>query len=225
MSEHYPKRWEPCRGGPVPLRVVEPGARTGVGDSRGDYMGCCSGSSQTSRSTCITYTPIPVPRPLGREKPVSSGSKNENTQVQKTSHHGTLLGGTAFLAVKTLPLPSGGLHMQERQVVYPGDLSSKGGSQAGTTEQFRRAQWKKTSSQNLPPRRQLTEKQMLHAYSFEYWSYPLAQKVTPSAVQNPADEVKSQNILLFLHPDPITIPQDRTLEKTLLYFSSRLFFL
>lgn len=73
----------PCRGGPVPLQVVELGARTGLGNSQGDYMGRCSGNSQASRSTCITYTHIPVSHPLGWGKPVSSSSKNENTQSRR----------------------------------------------------------------------------------------------------------------------------------------------
>lgn len=77
-------------------------------------------------------------------------------------------------------------------MLHPG--VSKGRSQAEITEQLRRAQWKKTDSQNLPPGEQLTEQKNLCAYSSEYWTHPLAQKVLRSVIQNWVDEVKSQNI-------------------------------
>lgn len=189
--------------------MVELGARTGLGnvqrgESQGDYMGCCSRSSQASRSTYTRDTPMPVSHPLGWGEPVSCSRENGNIQVQETSHQEALLGDTSFLAVNTLHLPLGRLLTPERR--RSTQEVSKGSFQAGITKQLRGAQWKKTSSQNLPPGEESTE-QKDHAYSSKYWSHPLAQNILPSIIQN-RDEVKSQNILHFLHPNPIRIPQD-----------------
>lgn len=172
---------------------------------KGIYVGCCSTSSQASRSTYTRHTPIPVSHPLGWEEPASCSRENGNIQVQEASHQETLLGSTSFLAVNTLHLPLGRMLTPEWQTFHPG--VSKGSTQAGITKQLRRARWKKTDSQNLPSGEQLTKQKDLHAYSSKYWSHPLAQKVLPS-VQNQVDEVKSQNILHFSHPNPIRIPQD-----------------
>ena len=78
----------PAREAP---QVVELGARTGLGNvqrgrSQGDYVGCCSRSSQASRSTYTRHTPMPVSHPLGWEEPVSCSRENGNIQVQETSH-------------------------------------------------------------------------------------------------------------------------------------------
>lgn len=106
---------------------------------KGIYVGCCSTSSQASRSTYTRHTPIPVSHPLGWEEPASCSRENRNIQVQEASHQETLLGST-FLAVNTLHLPLGRMLTPEWQTFHPG--VSKGSTQAGITKQLRRAQWK-----------------------------------------------------------------------------------
>ena len=205
-------------------QVVEQGARTGLGNiqrgkSQGDYVGCCSRSSQASRSTYTRHTPMPVSHPLGWKNPYPWSMENGNIQVQDTSHQEALLGNTSFSAVNALHLPLGRLLTPEGQTLHPGGL--KGELPGRMTRQLRRAPWQKTSAQDLPLGEE-SAKQKDHAYSSKYWSHPLAQNVLPSIIQNQADEVKSQNILHFLHPNPVRIPQDWTLEKTLFFLKALL---
>ena len=88
VGEHYPDRWQSCQGGPASGGTGGQdrlGQRTERKVTRG-LRGCCSRSSQASRSTYTRHTPMPVSHPLGWEEPVSCSRENGNIQVQETSH-------------------------------------------------------------------------------------------------------------------------------------------
>ena len=151
---------------------------------------------------------MPVSHPLGWEEPVSCSRENGNIQVQETSHPAWQ--HVFFGSEHTAPTLRQAAH--SRGADAPPKRFQRGAPRQDN-KQLRRAPWQKTSSQNLPLGEESTE-QKDHAYSSKYWSHPLAQNILPSIIQNQADEVKSQNILHFLHPNPVRIPQDWTLEKT-----------
>lgn len=217
VGEHYPDRWQSCQGGPASGGTGGQdrlGQRTERKVTRG-LRGCCSRSSQASRSTYTRHTPMPVSHPLGWEEPVSCSRENGNIQVQETSHQVQETSHPAWQHVffgseHTAPTLRQAAH--SRGADAPPKRFQRGAPRQDN-KQLRRAPWQKTSSQNLPLGEESTE-QKDHAYSSKYWSHPLAQNILPSIIQNQADEVKSQNILHFLHPNPVRIPQDWTLEKT-----------
>ena len=216
MGEHYPDRWQSCQGGPASGGTGGQdrlGQRTERKVTRG-LRGCCSRSSQASRSTYTRHTPMPVSHPLGWEEPVSCSRENGNIQVQETSHQVQETSHPAWQHVffgseHTAPTLRQAAH--SRGADAPPKRFQRGAPRQDN-KQLRRAPWQKTSSQNLPLGEESTE-QKDHAYSSKYWSHPLAQNVLPSIIQNQADEVSHRTFYISCTQTQLEFPRTEPWKK------------